>query len=276
MKQTILIFILAFLTTTCGDRPNVSDDHSPILKDSLTANSDIQPQAKKPDDWSAYYYCDNLDTAIKYFDKVHHLSLRNYDIKTLPIEITKLSKVEDIGFYWCKNFNWSDVFTKVSKINTLKGIEISECCVKKLPKEIGKLKQITRFFCGRDTCLTNIPKEISNLEALTDLSFWGDFQVFPRQILGIKNLSNLNLSFCNLNELPEDIDKLENLDTLELYANNLKTFPKNIVNMKNLRLIYFDENPIKDSLKYIGKLKEKLPNCAVMNYTTPFCANSRR
>jgi len=269
MKQISYIFTILLLISSCGNKKRNTDDSSQAKKDSIDAASKNPSTEKLPADWSDFYYCDNLDSALKYPDKVHHLDLRNYNIKKLPEEIIKLTKIEDIGFYWCYNFDWADVFIKLSKLRTLKQIDIADCCVRKLPKEISKLKQIRRFFCGRDSCLTSIPSEITQLDSLHELSIGGTFSIFPKQVLDLKNLKVLNFGCCGLKELPNNIDKLQNLDTLNVYGNKIKELPKTIINLRKLKVLNINSNPVERRSDYIDDLKAKMPNCKIIDFTTP-------
>ena len=59
---------------------------------------------------------------------------------------------------------------------------------------------------------------------------WADENGFlneslPRSREGLLNLTELNLSFCKLKDLPPEISYLKNLTTLDLSDNNFKVLP---------------------------------------------------
>ena len=103
------------MITSCGDRQTNIDDHSKTLADSIKVA--VQTTEKLPEDWSDFYYCDNLDSAIKYPDKVHHLQLRNYDITKLPNEVAKFSKIEGKKREKLKRIDFFFKYIKISQIN---------------------------------------------------------------------------------------------------------------------------------------------------------------
>ena len=297
MRQTIYILTLLFLITSCGDRQTNIDDHSKTLADSIKVAA--QTTEKLPEDWSDFYYCDNLDSAIKYPDKVHHLQLRNYDITRLPNEVAKFSKIEEIQLLWCYNFDWADVFNKLSKLSSLRTLEIKDYNRNTLPKEISKLKSLKKFIIQSDSSLTSIPYEIFMLDSLQNLSISGNIEIFPKQVLKMKNISILNFGSCKLKNIPKEISQLksltelylsgnpftklpleigelENLETFDIVNTNVKEFPKTIINLKKLKTLYFYNTPAADREYYVEELKEKMPKCKVMNYMEPFCGNTIR
>ncbi len=299
LRQTIYILTLFFLTTSCGDRPPNIDDHSHALVDSINIAAKNTSTEKLPEDWSDFYYCDNLDSAIKYPDKVYHLQLRNYDIKRLPDDVTKFSKIEEMQLLWCYNFDWADVFNKLSKLQTLRILEIKDYNRNTLPKEVSKLKSLKEIIIQSDSSLSSIPFEISRLDSLQKLSISGNIGTFPKQVLQMKNLSILDLGSCKLknvpkeishlktltelnlsdnpiDDLPKEIGKLQNLEVLSVVYTNVKEFPETIINLRKLKTLYFDNTLAAERQYYVEELKEKMPNCKVMNYTEPPCGNTSR
>lgn len=299
MRQTIYILTLFFLVTSCGDRPTNIDDHSQALVDRINVAAKNPSTEKLPKDWSDFYYCDNLDSAIKYPDKVHHLQLRNYDIIRLPDEVTKFSKIEEIQLLWCYNFDWADVFNKLSKLKTLRTLEIKDYNRNTLPKEISRLKSLKEFIIQSDSSLTSIPYEIFRLDSLQKLSISGNIGTFPKQVLKMKHLSILDLGSCKLknipkeisqlktltelnlsdnpiNDLPMEISELENLETLSVVYTNIKVFPETIINLKKLKTLYFDNTPAAERQYYVEELNEKMTKCKIMNYSEPPCGNTSR
>jgi leucine-rich repeat protein SHOC2 len=65
----------------------------------------------------------------------------------------------------------------------------------------------------------------------------------------LKSLEVLDLSYNNIDELPEDIEKLENLRTLNLKGNKLKSVPKSILKIKKLNYINLDDNFLTEKSK---------------------------
>ncbi|PIU61558.1 hypothetical protein COX58_01330 [archaeon CG_4_10_14_0_2_um_filter_Archaea_38_6] len=59
-------------------------------------------------------------------------------------------------------------------------------------------------------------------------------------------IKEINLSFMNLSEIPEQIYKLKDLEILKLYNNNLEEIPEKIFELKNLRVLDLGRNKIRE------------------------------
>ena len=80
---------------------------------------------------------------------------------------------------------------------------------------------------------------------ILDLS-WNDLNLICHGILGqFSNLTELNLSYNKLTELPSDITTLENLKVLHLVDSYLKMLPESITTMSNLKTIDISGNVLR-------------------------------
>jgi len=78
-------------------------------------------------------------------------------------------------------------------------------------------------------------------------------------------LKVLDLSFLNLNKIPQEIGCLENLEELNLAGNSLKELPEEIYNLKNLKvLILGDVISGGNNLTSLSRNIEKLTNLEVL------------
>lgn len=79
--------------------------------------------------------------------------------------------------------------------------------------------------------------------------------VFPKEILKLKNLQELDLSKNRLTTIPDSIIKLKNLEKLDLSRNSFTIFPKAVCKLSNLRHLVLFENKIVEIPKEIEGMK---------------------
>ncbi len=126
-------------------------------------------------------------------------------------------------------------------IENLKVLDLSNCKLKSLPREIGNLRQLTHLHISKSYELESVPKEIGKLTQLTHLDLsMSAFKSLPKEIGKLTQLTHLDLSFCpELKSLPKEIGKLTQLTHLDLrFCDELKSLPKEIG--KLTQLIYLD------------------------------------
>jgi Leucine-rich repeat (LRR) protein len=133
---------------------------------------------------------DNLDSALKYPDKVIKLVLRKKRLKKFPEEIFKL-----------KNLQYLDI----SKNN-----------IKEIPEGIGQLTNLQYFICSK-TGLERIDKDIGNLKNLRYLNFnQNELESLPPQFGWMEKLEIADLWSNQLSEFPEALSKLKSLKAMDL------------------------------------------------------------
>jgi len=120
-----------------------------------------------------------------------------------------------------------------------------------LPKEIGKLIQLTELYLGMNS-LHELPKEIGNLTKLTKLIVANNkLTIVPKEIGNLTQLTHLSLSVNMLKELPLEICNMVQLTTLDIYHNNLTILPLQITMLVNLQQFYYTGNMIENILNPI-------------------------
>lgn len=92
----------------------------------------------------------------------------------------------------------------------------------------------------------------------------GILHEFPKEILHMTNLEELDLSFQDIKEIPTEISRLVNLKILKLSHNEIKTLPESIISMPNLRTIEMDNNPYKHNLQIPSNIELKLDDGVIM------------
>lgn len=78
---------------------------------------------------------------------------------------------------------------------------------------------------------------------------------FDYNAKSIDEITRLDLSFCNLDELPEEIVYLKNLTHLNLCGNNINSLSENLFNLKKLKSLNVSKNQLDLFPKAIFKIK---------------------
>ena len=180
------------------------------------------------------------------------LNLYFYKIKQLPLEITRLKKLEKLNLHQ----NELDTLAPdITKLENLTHLDISNNQFKELPAEVTKLKNLTLLNLSNNK-LSKLPVEIDKLENLTHLNLsHNQFNQLPVEIANLKNLIHIDLSYNQLVQLPFEITKITNLTLLFLSNNQLTQLPPEIANLKNLTKIDLHTNKLIQLPSEIAKLK---------------------
>ncbi len=94
------------------------------------------------------------------------------------------------------------------------------------------------------------PLEVKNLELKNE-----SFELFPSEILQLKNLTRLTITNCGLKEIPEEFCALTNLNELDVSENNLTKLPQEIGNLTFLRTLKASGNQLTEIPTSVSKLE---------------------
>ncbi|KAF5729292.1 TMV resistance protein N-like [Tripterygium wilfordii] len=186
--------------------------------------------------------------------------------------IGDLRRLIVLNLKYCRNLQ--SLPDSVCGLKSLKTLDIHGCAkINKLPENIGEIECLEELDLS-DTVITKSPSSIVLMKNLKKLSFRGckepitkpwDFLyrafclpafgqgsgglVLPSSFSGLRSLTNLDLSDCNLSEgaLPSDIGNLYALTNLDLSRNNFVTLPSSINQLSQLKKL---------NLKYCQQLRE--------------------
>jgi Leucine-rich repeat (LRR) protein len=132
----------------------------------------------------------NMDSALKYPDKVIKLVLRKKHLKKFPEEILKF-----------KNLQYLD---------------LSKNRIKEIPDGIGELSQLQFLACSK-TGLEHVSRDIGKLKNLRWINLnQNELVLLPPQFGDMEKLEVADLWSNNLAEFPATLEKLKNLKVLDL------------------------------------------------------------
>ena len=178
----------------------------------------------------------------------------------------KLDKVTGKSYwdYIQKNrslYEHKDLKLAIKENEKVLSIDVASQNLKKLPKEITKLKNIVSINLLGNR-FTKFPIELCSLTTLDEISMSSNELTFVGSEIGkLENLRILIMNFNQLKSLPKEIGQLTNLLYLELGRNKLTTLPEEIKYLINLQELHIENNKISEQEK--KRIQKLLPNCVI-------------
>ncbi|MBS0653235.1 MAG: leucine-rich repeat domain-containing protein, partial [Verrucomicrobia bacterium] len=103
----------------------------------------------------------------------------------------------------------------------------------------------------------NNPENAEKIQAITELDLsYMNLELLPQEMRAFVNLQCLNLSCNYLKSLPESIGDLRQLEWLGLAKNDLKSLPKSIGNLPLLTTLSLQNNHLESLPETIGNLSQ--------------------
>lgn len=166
-------------------------------------------------------------------------------VKSIRFNIYKEMEVEiPTKIYACINLRSlhidrnkkCSISPKIAQLQQLEVLEIMQCPINDLPKELSELSKLSVLKC-EETLLKTIPNCVFDCTNLTELSFTRSLikSISPK-IKQLQQLKKLYAHHSKLEVLPKELTKLSNLEELKLYGIPIQTLPKWIGDLKNLKL----------------------------------------
>ena len=159
-------------------------------------------------------------------------------LQNLP---TSIGNLTGLAFFSGRDYkNLLSLPSTFSNMKSLKHVDFSGCS--KLLKNLRTIKSVREHDVS-GTSIQPMPSFYSLIQILKKLTFIG-FKLFPfysmlrsRDPLGFfsTSLMTLNLSCCNLREIPNDISHLFSLDVLNLSGNSFVCLLDGINQLSNLK-----------------------------------------
>ncbi len=177
-----------------------------------------------------------IETVIKELshpERIRVLQLDSLNLKALPKNILKLSKLEHLSLVYNPKLNFD--------------------------KELHQIENLPLVFLNLSSNkLTSIPKAIPNFKKLEDLNLsynrihkGADYEILAK----LEKLSLLWLQHNQLDEIPPEIGTISGLKRLFLDHNNLKNLPDKLQQIKHLRVVHIGHNLIETYPVVFNKMR---------------------
>lgn len=129
---------------------------------------------------------------------------------------------------------------KLSNLNSLKRLDLSQNNFNNLPVEIGLLTSLQEFkLCLNFRVPFSLPKEIGKLTQLVNFKLSGNsLESLPEEIANLNSLRIFDVSNNDLRYLPKEFFKLDKLGKLRVDNNKLEVLPKLPQTINHLAISY--------------------------------------
>nr|XP_023879095.1 TMV resistance protein N-like [Quercus suber] len=187
--------------------------------------------------------------------RLSKLCLSETTIKDLSLLVIHSTSLIELDLRDCKNL--SSLPIAICSLMSLKTLNLSGCSkLDELPKNLGKIEGLEELDLS-GTAITSLPSSIIHLKNLKVLSLSrcvglssNKLTRFPlmqlrrspdptgmleRSLIGLCSLIKLDLSYCNVQTIPNVLGCLSSLIRLHLRGNNFVSLPESIIQLSNLR-----------------------------------------
>ena len=182
-------------------------------------------------------------------------------ITKLPASIGHLTNLVLLNVRDCKSITCLP--GTLFNLKLLKSVDFSRCSkLERLPENVGDAETVEVLDVS-GTSIKEVPSSLGCLINLKVLSFSGCkglsfnstscYDLLPccsrpkvsttvglSCLLSLCSLTYLNISYCNLKEVPSDIGSLFCLEEIDLSGNNFVYLPESIIQLSNLEVIYLE------------------------------------
>ena len=122
----------------------------------------------------------------------------------------------------------------LGNLKGLKALDVSRTAIKALHTSINLLKNLKGLSFYRREGLS--PKSSNKLISFRQRSLY-PMGMLVLSLSGLRSLTHLDLRFCNLQSIPDEIGRLSSLLELNLDGNNFICLPKSLIQLSNLRAL---------------------------------------
>ena len=186
------------------------------------------------------------------------LCLSGTAIKDLSLLVIRSTGLIELDLRDCKNL--SSLPIAICSLMSLKTLNLSGCSkLDELPENLGEIEGLEVLDLS-GTAITSLPSSVVHLKNLKVLSLSGcvgpssksfnELTRFPlmqprrspnpmgmleRSLIGLCSLTELDLSYCNVQTIPNVLGCLSSLVSLNLMGNNFVCLLESIIQLSNLR-----------------------------------------
>ena len=220
---------------------------------------------KKLDLGSNYFV--QLPASISYFTSLEEIDLSNCLALDFKQACTALSKISTLKKINISSSNITALPESLGTILSLENIDASGNSLISLPNSIGKLTNLKIFNIGSEnrsltgTAIEKFPPSFANCINMQTLIFRGNFLSAIPDLSKMKNLEELDVSWCGLGEFPSSLKPLTNLTYLRAAHNYFQLLPDWIGDLQSLKVLELDGNFFPNmAVPHLIKLPESIGN----------------
>ncbi|KAL5778555.1 hypothetical protein ACOSQ2_009292 [Xanthoceras sorbifolium] len=181
--------------------------------------------------------CSELKTFPEVSCNIKELFLDGTSIEELPSSIEQLSRLVTLNLENCSGL--ACISSSICKLKSLEKLNLSGCSkIDNLPDDLGNLEALKELK-AEGLAIREVPSSIVHLKNLGRLSFerckgQEPLGLLLPPLLGLRCLTNLDLTDCGISALPESLGQLSSLKILFMGRNNFESIPKSIKSLYKL------------------------------------------
>ena len=211
-----------------------------------------------PENTGDLTFLKSLDLASNYFTQLpsslsncstlEEINLSNnpvLDFRQAGSVLSKLTNLKSINITSC---NLTEFPESIGSLTSLEDIEASGNNFIEMPGSIGKLIHLKNFNFSTENrglngaVMEKFPSSFANLISLETLVMSGNFLTALPDLSKMKNLIELDVSWCGLSGMPSGMKECSALTYLRAAHNYFQEFPVWLCDLQNLKVLELDGN----------------------------------
>lgn len=208
---------------------------------------------------------------------LEELKIGNQKIAALPSDMKGLKKLKKLDL---DSAEVQEIPNSIGDLKNLEVLNLNKNNITAISASLGECHNLSKLDLHFNKSLTSIPDAIGSLENLEELhcNECKSITAFPSRLSKMKKLRVLDLSGCQISELPKAVFELESLVELKLFELPITELNPEIKKLKNLEYLDLRLTKISELPEEIGnlqkltkldgaKFKKALPNsiCNLVN-----------
>ncbi|KAL4594233.1 hypothetical protein ACB092_12G006000 [Castanea dentata] len=178
---------------------------------------------------------DNIHASLGDLKRLIRLDLNGCKrLKSLPIAICRLMSLKILNLSGCSKLN--ELPENLGKIEGLERLDLSGTAITSLPSSIVHLKNLKVL--SLSGCVGPSSNKLTRFPLMQPRRSPDLMGMLERSLIGLSSLTQLDLSYCNVQTIPNVLGCLSSLDILDLRGNNFVSLPESIIQLSNLRSLY--------------------------------------
>jgi Leucine-rich repeat (LRR) protein len=222
----------------------------------------------------AYNSLTSLPAGIGRLSRLRTLNLHLNCVSELPDAFGELSALEDVNLGMNTSLKTEgtrgakplvEVPPPILRLARLRSLDLRHNAIRELPDGLAALRALEELVLF-ENALEGFPAVLEKLPALRRLSLGsqGEHKSLDglSQVCRLGTLEQLDISFLDLDRLPDELGALARLQKLDISYNKVRTLPDGLYAIAGLRELKAKQVPLTD--KTLRTLAERLPKCALV------------
>ena len=158
------------------------------------------------------------------------------NLSSLPIAICSLMSLKTLNLSGCSKLD--ELPENLRKIEGLEQLDLSGTTITGLLSSLVHLKNLKVLSLSE--CVGLSSNKLTRFPLMQPRRSPDPMGMLERSLIGLCSLTELDLSYCNVQTIPNVLGCLSSLEGLNLRGNNFVCLPESIIQLSNLEWLYLD------------------------------------